>query len=117
MKSFITLLLICSACSSTIDKKFQVKFQNQIQKLEILKSNGVSPQNSADSVKIADETLFLITGIRAKIFKNYTLLYRPDDFHNDSIKWNSWYEQNKFIATEALFDSIYSKVLITYKNL
>jgi hypothetical protein len=116
MKTFIILFLFCSACSSEIDKKFQVKLQNQIQKLELLKSDGVSQQNGVDSIKIAAETLLLITGIRAKVFENYTLLYHPDDFHNDSIKWNNWYEQNKYTAKESLFDSIYSKVLVTYKN-
>jgi hypothetical protein len=101
IKFLIAFCLIGLGCRPCINRDFQLKFQNQIKKLELLKSEGVSLHNSTDSIDIASETLFLITGIKAKISRNYTFLYYADDFKNDSIKWNNWYEQNKCKVNEA----------------
>ncbi|HEV8283908.1 MAG TPA: hypothetical protein VGQ09_06345 [Chitinophagaceae bacterium] len=116
IKYFITVFLLYFGCRPCVDGNFQSKFQNQIKKLELLKSEGVSLKNSTDSIDIASETLFLITGIEAKISRNYTFLYSNEDFKNDSLKWNNWYEQNKCKVSDELFDSIYSKVVLKYKN-
>lgn len=103
-------------CKPCADSGFYLKFQNQIRKMELLKSEGISVKNSTDSVDIASQTLFLITGVKAKISRNYTFLYYHDDFKNDSLQWNNWYVQNKCKVTEAFFDSIYSQVTLNYKK-
>lgn len=115
IKFVITFSLIGMGCRPCIDRNFQLKFQKQIKKLELLKSEGVSLQNSTDSINIASETLFSITGIKAKISRNFTFLYNANDFTSDSIKWNNWYEQNKCEVNETSFDSIYSRVFLAYK--
>jgi hypothetical protein len=116
MKTTMFFLVLALGCRPCEDIRFKSKFQNQIRKLEMLKSYGVSAANTTDSIDIASNTLFLITGTKAKISRNYTYLYYHEDFTTDSTKWNRWYEENRCKVTEALFDSIYSIVIESYKK-
>jgi hypothetical protein len=116
VKCLFTICLLTLACHHSVDNNFKIKFQNQISKLELLKSEGISLRNTTDSVNIASQTLFLITGVEPKISRNFSYVYYEDDFRSDSIKWSNWYQQNKLKAREYFFDSVYSKVLLKYKS-
>jgi len=117
MKKYLAgICLLSFGCRPCADSNFKAKFQNQIEKLELLKFEGVSLQNSTDSIDVASQTVFLITGVKPKILRNFSYAYYEDDFKNDSIKWSNWYEQNKCNVNEAFFDSIYLKAKVTYQE-
>jgi hypothetical protein len=116
IKIIFFLFLFSESCHQCDDKNFDAKFKYTINKLELLKSEGISFQNTIDSIKISSQILSSLTGIKPHISFDYTVTYLEKDFKNDSTKWYRWHEKNKCSVTVATFDSIASKVRSNYQR-
>jgi hypothetical protein len=110
------MFLLFDSCYQCPDKNFEAKFNNTIKTLELLKTEGITPRNNIDSIKIASQILTSLTGIRPHIAYNYTVTYLEKDFENDSNEWHKWYEENKCKMNEAMFDSTALKVRANYQK-
>lgn len=104
-------------CNQCGDKNFEISFNQTINKLERLKSNGISQNNNVDSVTVASNVIFTLTTIRPQLSFDYTATYLEKDFKSDSIKWRAWYENNKCKMTRQIFDSVYEKAKLDYKKM
>ena len=116
IKYILAMCLLFGECQKCPGKKFELKFQETIKRLELLKSNGITPDNTVDSIKIASQVITTLTGIKPNISYDYTVVYLEKDFENDTSQWSKWYQENKCKVNEAKFDSIYKRVKLTYKN-